>query len=423
MRLLMKEREAVVAATAGRYRKAQKKEKKRILDEIVELTGYTRSYARYVLRNHGRKIQVSKGTVIVADIRQKASRRRTNYYDEKVVKILTVIWRIMDYICGKRLAPILPEIVAKLEKHGEIKPDAKTREKLLEVSAATIDRLLKKERSGQQLRSRSHTRPGTLLKHQVRIRTFSEWDEKAAGFMEIDLVAHDGGQASGEFLFTLCMTDVFTGWTETVAIKNKAQVWTLEALKKARKLLPFPLLGLDSDNGSEFINAHLVRYCKEEQITFTRSRPYRKNDNCFVEQKNYSIVRRAVGYQRFETQEQQAMLNELYDCLRIYTNYFQPTMKLKEKYRDGSKVTKKYEGAQTPYQRLQGMKEIPARKRRELKNEYEQHNPAELKRKISKIQQQLLKSAQAAPKRAETITPLGKKNKTNKTTERAMRGS
>jgi hypothetical protein len=241
--------------------------------------------------------------------------------------------------------------------------------------------------------------------------------------MEIDLVAHDGGQASGEFLFTLCMTDVFTGWTETVAIKNKAQVWTLEALKKARKLLPFPLLGLDSDNGSEFINAHLVRYCKEEQITFTRSRPYRKNDNCFVEQKNYSIVRRAVGYQRFETQEQQAMLNELYDCLRIYTNYFQPTMKLKEKYRDGSKVTKKYEGAQTPYQRLQGMKEIPARKRRELKNEYEQHNPAELKRKISKIQQQLLKSAQAAPKRAETITPLGKKNKTNKTTERAMRGS
>jgi hypothetical protein len=418
----MKEREAVVAATAGRYRKAQKREKKLILDEIVELTGYTRSYATFVLRNQGRKVHLKKGTVIVADIRQKSSRKRTNYYDEKVVKILTVIWQVMDYICGKRLAPILPEIVTRLERHGEIKPDAKTREKLLEVSAATIDRLLKKERSRHQLRSRSHTRPGTLLKHQIRIRTFSEWDEKVAGFTEIDLVAHDGGQTTGEFLFTLCMTDINTGWTETIAIKNKAQVWTLEALKNMRKLLPFALLGIDSDNGSEFINAHLIRYCKDEEITFTRSRPYRKNDNCFVEQKNYSIVRRAVGYQRYDTPGQQAMLNELYGYLRIYTNYFQPTMKLKEKHRDGSKVTKKYEVAQTPYQRLLEMKEIPAKKKRELKTEYERHNPAELKRKITKIQRQLLQSSQAAPKRAERITPPKSKDKADKPAERAARG-
>jgi hypothetical protein len=422
MRLTMKERDAVVATTAARYRKAKRKEKKRILDEIVKVTGYTRSYATYVLRNHGRKVYLKKGVVVVGDARQKPSRTRTNYYDEKVIKILTLIWQVMDYIWGKRLAPILPEIVERLEKHGEIRPDAQTREKLLEVSAATIDRLLKTERSKYQLRARSHTKPGTLLKQQIRIRTFSEWDEKVAGFMEIDLVGHEGGQAGGEFLFTLCMTDIKSGWTETAAIKNKAQIWTLEALQNVRKSLPFELLGIDSDNGSEFINGHLISYCEKEKITFTRARPYRKNDNCFVEQKNYSVVRRAVGYQRYDTPKQQEMLNELYSCLRIYTNYFQPTMKLKEKHRDGSKVKKKYEIAQTPYQRLMKMKEIPARKKRELKKEYEQHNPAELKRKIARIQRQLLKSSEAAPKRVERTTLPRNKDKANKPAQRATRG-
>jgi hypothetical protein len=171
------------------------------------------------------------------------------------------------------------------------------------------------------------------------------------GFVEIDLVGHDGGDAKGEFAQTLDLTDVCTTWTETEAVRNKAQQWVFDALKDIRQRLPFPLLGIDSDSGGEFINHHLYRYCQTEQITFTRTRSYRKNDNCFVEQKNYSIGRRAVGYLRYDTAEELRTLNELYRHLRLYSNFFQPTMKLKEKIRIGSRITKKYDKPITPYRR------------------------------------------------------------------------
>jgi len=173
------------------------------------------------------------------------------------------------------------------------------------------------------------------------------WDEKEPGFVEMDLVSHDGGSARGDYIQTLDLTDVFSGWTETRAVRNKAQVWTFQALKEIRGKLPFQMLGIDSDNGGEFINAHLLNYCKEQKITFTRSRPYKKNDNCFVEQKNYSVVRRAVGYARYDTEEELEVLNQLYESLRLYTNFFQPVMKLAEKERMGSKVKKKYDKAKT----------------------------------------------------------------------------
>jgi hypothetical protein len=312
------------------------------------------------------------------------------------VTALLKLWRIMDYICGKRLQPILPELVAVLERHNEFSCDRQTRAKLLRISAATIDRLLKPARRQHQLRGRSGTKPGTLLKKQIPIRTFAEWDEQQPGFVEIDLVGHDGGVVAGDYCQTLDLTDVATTWTETQAVPNKAQTWVFEALKTLRKNLPFPLLGLDSDNGSEFINNHLSAYCQREKLSFTRSRPYRKNDNCFVEQKNYSVVRRAVGYQRYDTQAQLQLLNQLYASLRLYTNFFQPTMKLQSKERVGSKVTKHYDRAQTPYQRVLAVPQIAKARKELLRVKYESLNPAALKRQISRLQDRLLKTAAGA---------------------------
>ena len=389
----MAERKAVVKATARRYQRGLKKEKQKILDEFVALTGYNRCYARRVLRNH-RPPAAGKGK------KSSGKRRRSRsckQYDERVLVALRRIWLILDFICGKRLVTIMPEVLRRLEYFGELKVDARTREKLRRISAATIDRLLSVERRKHQLRGRARTRPGTLLKQQIPLRTFSEWNEQRPGFVEIDLVAHDGGMAAGEYLYTLDMTDVYSGWTEVQAIQNKAQVWVFAALKDLRVRLPFALRGVDSDNGSEFINEQLLKYCQGERITFTRSRPYRKNDNCFVEQKNYTIVRRHVGYQRLVGSEQMALVNELYGYLRLYANYFQPVMKLKSKARHGSQVKKTYDLAQTPYQRLLSSKHLSAAGKRQLAQQYAQLNPAELKRNIERIQTRLLQMPLNAP--------------------------
>ncbi len=392
MRLTMEQRRAVTAKMAGRYKRGRKKEKGLVLDEFVRLTEYSRVYARRILRNHGRRIQVDQQTVLVGDARQRSRQPRPRVYDEKVVAALVKLWRIMDYLCGKRLQPAMAELVPVLERYNELRCDAQTRRKLLRISAATIDRLLQPERRKHELRGRSRTKPGTLLKHQIPIRTFSEWDEARPGFVEIDLVAHDGGNAAGDYCQTLDLTDVATTWTETMAVKNKAQVWVFAALKKLRQNLPFPLLGLDSDNGGEFINTQLEQYCSKERLTFTRSRPYRKNDNCFVEQKNYSVVRRAVGYGRHDTEEQLALLNELYSYLRLYSNFFLPTMKLKSKERVGSRVLKRYDKAQTPYHRVLAAPQVAKPKKQLLRAKYRTLNPAALKRQIERLQARLLKT-------------------------------
>jgi hypothetical protein len=390
---MMKERKRVAEMTAGRYRQSRKKEKSVILNEFVELTGYGRSYARLVLRNHGRVVQVSPQLRVRGEVGKKAARVRHAYYDEAVVKALVFVWRVMDYICGKRLAPVLGEMVELLVRHDELQCAAETRQKLAQISAATIDRLLQPARKKYQLKGRSHTRPGTLLKQQIPIRTFSEWDEQRPGFLEIDLVGHDGGTTDSLHAFTLDATDIATTWTSLVALKNKAQVWTFEGLQKIRAKLPFPLLGIDSDNGSEFINETFFRYCQEEQITFTRSRPYRKNDSCFVEQKNYSVVRRAVGYQRCDCDEQVRLLNQLYEPLELYTNFFQPSMKLQSKERHGARVTKKYDQARTPYRRVLESSFIAEQSKQELRRRYQLLNPAQLKRQIERLQSKLTASA------------------------------
>lgn len=401
MVLTAKERISATKITALRYQKATKKQKGIILEEFTALTGYDRSYATYLLRTHGKKVYVSNKLVIVGDAGKKIKRQIQRFYDQKVFAALKDIWFIMDCICGKRLAPMIGEVLPILQKHKEITLDPATQSKLLSISSAAIDRMLKAEKKKQSLNGRSHTKPGTLLKHQIPIRTFSEWNEQSPGFVEIDLVGHDGGDSHGDFEHTLDVTDVCTGWTETQAVKNKAQCWVFEALKDIRDRLPFDLLGIDSDNGSEFINNELYRYCVQEKITFTRARSSRKNDNCFVEQKNYSVVRRAVGYLRYDTPEELRLLNELYSYLRLYSNFFQPVMKLIEKKRVGSKVTKKYDKAQTPYRRVLASPHVSEAMKKWLRKKFAKLNPAELKRQITKIQNKLLNIA--AAKRKEKI--------------------
>ena len=391
MRLTMKERQSVTAVVAARYRRTGKKGKKTILNEFTQVTGYNRSYAALVLRAWGKRVRINNKLVLVGDGRKKIKRDRPRVYDDNVLCALKKIWMIMDCICGKRLAPVLGELIATLEQHGEIELDEETKEKLLTISAATIDRLLGKERKRMSLRRRSRTKPGTLLKHQIPIKTFSQWDEQRPGFVEIDLVGHEGGNTSGDYIQTLDVTDVCTGWTEVQAVKNKAQVWVFEALKQIRQRLPFDLLGIDSDNGSEFINDQLYRYCLKEEITFTRARAYRKNDNCYVEQKNWSVVRRALGYLRHDTQQDLEIINQLYAYLRLYTNYFQPVMKLIEKTRIGSRVKKRYDKPKTPYQRVLESPCVENQRKDALIAQYAKLNPAELKRQITKLQGKLWK--------------------------------
>ncbi|MDO9555257.1 MAG: transposase family protein, partial [Atribacterota bacterium] len=320
--LTMRQKKAVTKELKDRYQRASKKEKTMMLNEFIRLTGYNRCYACQVLNVKKERVLgylniAGKRIKYIAD-KRKIKRKKKKIYDQDVLVALKEIWKIFDYICSKRLAPFLSEIIPVLEKWGEIKLEAEVREKLFKISAATIDRLLSDTRKRCRIKGRSTTRPGTLLKKSIPIRTFADWDEKVPGFFEVDLVSHDGGATKGDFNQSLNFTDIATGWEEMVAVKNKAQVWVFGGIEEIEERLPFSILGIDSDNGAEFINAHLIRYCKEHKITFTRSRPYRKNDSCFVEQKNWSVIRRAVGYGRYDTDKELSILNELYVYLRLY---------------------------------------------------------------------------------------------------------
>lgn len=397
MRLEMAERRIVTKATCERYRKATKKNKGVILDAFVAQTGFTRCYARWVLRNHGRRVEVRPGVILEGDARRRARRPVKRTYGPEVFKPLRQLWTMLDYISGKRLKPALPGLIARLEACRELRLTKAVRAKLLRISPATIDRLLKGERAKFQLKRRGRTKPGTLLKHQIPIRTFSDWDDARPGFLEMDLVGHDGGLTQGDCCFTLDVTDVASGWTEQAAVLNKAQAHVFAGLCAIRARLPFPILGLDSDNGSEFINHQLKRFCDAERITFTRSRPFRKNDTCYVEQKNWSVVRRFVGYARLTTPQAGDLLNQLYETLRDYTNFFLPSLKLKEKVRDGAHVLRRYHPAQTPYERLVQSPCLSQAVKDRLQDRYHTLNPAALHRKILALQKQLDRRAARLP--------------------------
>jgi len=329
----------LLAQTAARYQAASHAQKSPILDEFVAATGYTRKYAIRVLRH--------PPPAAAAITRLRAPR-----YGPAVQEALRVAWEAANGICGKRLVPFLPELVPALERHGHLALTADVRAQLLALSPATADRLLARARRAAAPRGIATTRPGALLKQQVPLRTFAGWDDAAPGFVEADLVAHCGPQAAGAFLHTLVLTDVATGWTACLPLLTRSHDAVIGALGLARQLLPFPLLGLDTDNGVEFLNDELLGYCEREGITFTRGRAYRKNDQCFVEQKNGVVVRQLVGYDRFEGAAAYRQLGEVYRALRLYVNFFQPSMKLREKRREGGALHRRYDRAQTPWQRL-----------------------------------------------------------------------
>ena len=389
MRLIMTERKTLAKATCERYRRGSKKEKGVILDELVKNTGLNRCYARRSLREHGLRVEVKPGIILEGDARIRAPKTRRVTYGPGVVAPLKELWVMSDYLSGKRLKPAIAGFIERLEACKELRLTKAIRAKLLRISSATIDRVLKSERGKQTLKRRGCTKPGTLLKHQIPIRTFSDWDDLRPGFLEMDLVGHDGGLVYGDNCFTLDITDVASGWTEQAAVRNKAQTGVFEALQALRQRLPFPVLGLDSDNGSEFINDQMRRFCVAEHITFTRSRPYRKNDNCYIEQKNWSIVRRAIGYARYESQAACDMLNELYRILHDYNNYLIPSMKLKEKLRNGARVLRRYDPAKTPYQRLLESPDIKQDVKDGLTAHYQTLNPAALHRRIRALQKKL----------------------------------
>jgi hypothetical protein len=365
----LKSKNELVEVVRPRYLKASKSEKQKILDEFTSATGYHRKHAIRVLKN-----KVSKTR----------RRKRTGYptiYRGAVVQALEQIWEIYGRICSKRLQPFLPEAIKVLERCEEIELAPETKELLLKISSASIDRCLRPVRL-QTSHGLSTTKPGSLLKNLIPIRTFTEWDAERPGFLEIDLVAHCGTTTEGQFLCTLTCTDLCTGWTEVTGLLHRSQEVVSEALCRIRQRLPFPLLGIDSDNGSEFINNLLYRYCLDEKITFTRSRPYQKNDQAHVEQKNWSVVRHTVGYDRWETKQELALLESIYDDLRPYINCFQPSLKLIAKERIGNKTIKRYDIAKTPYQRVLERQDIPLEAKARLTRLYVQLNPAELRRRI-----------------------------------------
>lgn len=359
----------LLEAVRPRYLRANKADKARILDEFVATTGYHRKYAIRLLKRG------------VKPCRSKKPGRSKTYQGEVVIALVK-IWAICDEICSRRLHPFLPEIVAVLERHGELKLSEATKRLLLQMSRATLDRCLQsvRRRPGRGL---STTKPGTLLKQAIPVRTFADWNEARPGFVEIDLVAHCGDSTHGEYLNTLNVVDVFTGWSECLVLANRSQQQVSAAMERLRQRLPFPLLGIDSDNDSAFINDNLYRYCQREQITFTRSRPYKKNDQAHVEQKNWSVVRRLIGYDRYELPQALDLLEAIYQDRRLYVNFFQPVLKLVEKRRVGSQAIKKYDTARTPYQRVLESPDVPEETKERLCQLYLTLNPVTLRQRIN----------------------------------------
>jgi hypothetical protein len=348
--------------------------KRELLNGFVNATGYSRKHAIALL---GRMEAVK---------RPKKPRKRI--YDESVKGALIQLWMAGNQICSKRLVPFLPALIEAMERFGRLALTAEQKGKLLSLSPATADRLLKPEK--QRLGGgKSTTKPGSILRNQIPIRTFSEWNDVVPGFFEGDLVAHCGGNIRGRYCHTLTLTDIVTTWTECAALPAKTDDCVITAVERIEKHLPFPVLGLDTDNGSEFINYELADWCTERGVTFTRARAYRKNDQAHVEEKNGSVVRRLTGYERFEGDSAYAALSALYDVSRLYINFFQPSVKLLRKRREGGKVRKVYDTAKTPYQRVLESPQVDAKSKEKLSGDYQTLDPVWLLAEIAKRQENL----------------------------------
>lgn len=365
-------REYLIGKKPTYLKTKERKKKSQILDEICETTGLNR---KYVVEQLSTKTALSE-----KKDRQRKARSKT--YGCDIVVPLKKIWHILDCPCGQRLAPFMEQTIEALERHNEMMFSCQMKKKLINASPSTIDRLLKPYRASARRTLHSTTKPGSFLKRQIPIQ-LSRWDEKRPGYSEIDLCAHNGGNPSGEFANTLVDTDLATGWTEQEALLGKAQKRVLAGLKHIDEARPFPRLGIDSDTGGEFVNWLMYTFCQEHSIEFTRGRPGKKNDNPYVEQKNWTHVRKIVGYHRYDTQEQVNLLNNLYrNELRLYENFFQPVMKLMSKHREGGRQHRVYDIPKTPYQRVLASHDVSETKKQELRVLYMTLNPAALRRKI-----------------------------------------
>src|SRR5580692_1818491 len=338
-RISMAARDELVAAIAGRYAQGDRAERGRILDEFAAVTGFHRKHAMRLLR---------AGQVT----RRCGPRPGRRVYDEAVREALIVVWEASDRICGKRLRPLLPILVEAMERHGHLQLVPEVRTRLPAISAATIDRALRDIRQQAGTATRRRSPPSAAIRRSVPVRTFDGWNDPSPGFVEADLVAHSGPVARGSFVQTLVLTDIATGWTECAPLLVREQGLLVEVLTEMREHLPFAVLGFDTDNDSVFMNETVQEYCRIAGVEFTRCRPYRKNDQAWVEQKNGSVVRRMVGYRRYVGLEAAAALGRLYMSVRLFVNFFQPSFKLAGKKRDGARVTKRYYPPATPYQRL-----------------------------------------------------------------------
>ena len=390
----MTTRDELVEALSRRYGMSGREEKTRILDEFVAVTGFHRKHAMRLLRGGATTRPAA------------ASRPGRRLYDDAVREALVVLWEASDRICGKRLKPLLPTLVDAMERHGHLDLAEDVRCGLLSMSAATIDRALRGVR--EQAGGRRRRKPAALssVRRSIPVRTHSDWQNPPPGFVEADLVAHSGPVTRGSFVQTLVLTDIATGWTECAPMLFREQTLVRAVLGGLRELLPFDLLGFDTDNDSVFMNETVRDYCRDAGIVFTRCRPWHKNDQAFVEQKNGAVVRHMVGYRRLEGPEAVAALSRLYATARLFVNSFQPSFKLAGKTRDGARVHKRYHAPATPFQRLLADPRTSQDVRDAVKAQFETLDPILLLRDTRLAQQRLVDLADkvgAAPEDAPTI--------------------
>lgn len=350
-----------------RYRKASRAEKTQMLNEFCKVCNYNRKYAIWLLN------EPPKETV-------PEPRKRNYIYGPKVISILQAIWEATGYLCSQRLKAALHLWIPWVKQRFNITPEIE--KQLLSMSSATIDRRLKSKKYRIRKRLYSTTKPGVLLKHEIPVKTNS-WDINKPGFLEVDLVSHSGSSAEGDFIYTLSCVDIQTTWVERRAVFGKGQTGVIESFDDIRQDLPFPLLGIDSDNGSEFINWHLKAFCDKQKIEFTRSRPYKKDDNAHIEQKNWTHVRKIFGYVRYDSDEALEAMNDLYrNELKCFQNFFQPSVKLIKKIRIGAKIKRIYGSPKTPFERVCNCKDIDSVKVLQLKQLFKSLNPFELSKTI-----------------------------------------
>lgn len=373
------EKYAIIRAFAKEYKRSGKKERGRILAEVCKLTGYYKTYVCELLTNPP------------SGFRKKIKRVRFSKY-LKVFDVLKKLWITSNFSCGKILTEAIPGLLESMIRFNEIKVTRQQKRLLLQISPATCDRLLKADRKKLEIKGRSGTKPGTLLKSQIPVRIFTPWDEQTPGFLEIDLVAHCGESLTDTYINTLDAVDISTTWTEKQALMGKSERATVEAFEILEEKFPFKVLGIDSDNGSEFINWHFLRLAQRRQITFTRSRAYRKNDQAHIEQKNFSTIRKIIGYRRLETEKQLVILNRIYQLLSDYLNFFIPTLKLVRKEHIGSKVKRIYDKPKTPIMRVLEHPNIDEDTKLKMKSKYLTLNPVSLLKEINKLGIKLLRN-------------------------------